>query len=109
MSATRLTDLVGLAFHGLGAVRFWRGFAGFADAADHRLDQAIGAFSLIAVERAEFEFGLAFGVFADSNRQRAAQIVFDVGSLVAILLRIPGVGAQRGEIARLAFWALRSG
>src|SRR5580698_9760935 len=93
----------------LGGFGFLGGFAGFADAADHGLDEAVGAFFFVGADGVEFELGIAFGVFAEENGQRAAQIVFDEGGFVASFPGVPGVGAQRGEIAGLAFGAFRSG
>jgi hypothetical protein len=93
----------------LGGFGFLGSFAGLADATDYGLDEAIGALFSVAADGMELEFGLAFGVFADEDGQRATQIVFDECGFVAGFLGVPSVGAERGEVARLAFGAFCSG
>jgi hypothetical protein len=84
-------------------------FAGFADSADYGLRQVVGALLFCAFDLAEAEFGLALWSFVEADGHLATQIIFDEGGFVAGALGIPGVDADYGEIAGLAFGAASSG
>src|ERR1700730_11695318 len=83
--------------------------AGFADAAHYGLRQAVDALFLGGIHSAEAEFGLVLRAFAEVDGHLAAEIIFDEGGFVAGALLVPGVNAQDGEVARLAFGVARSG
>src|SRR6202158_2084211 len=81
----------------------------FADTPDDCLGEAIHALSLGAFRDVKAEFGRPFGILADANRQHAAKFIFNVSGFVAGFSPIPGVDAQRGEIASRTLWAVRAG
>src|SRR5216684_3728003 len=84
-------------------------FAGLADAAHHRLRQAIDTFFFRAANLAEAKFGFAFWSFVEADGHLAAQIIFDEGGFIARALLVPGVDAENGEVTRLSLRATRSG
>jgi len=83
--------------------------AGFADPADHSLGHAIEALFFCALHLGEAKLRLALGALVEADGHLAAEIIFDEGGFVASALLIPGVDAEGGEIAGLAFRAARSG
>src|SRR4029077_4169703 len=85
------------------------GFAGFAEAADDRLRQAIDALFFRAADLAETKLRLTFWSFVKAHGHLTTQFIFDEGGFVARTPGVPGVHAENGKIAGLSFAATRSG
>src|SRR5216683_203906 len=96
-------------FGGARAGSFFIGFAGFADAADHGLRQAVDALFFRAAHLTKTKFGLAFQSLVEADRHLATQIIFDEGGFVARTPGVPRVDAENRKIAGLSFGAARSG
>src|SRR5467141_1022773 len=96
-------------FGGTRAGSFFIGFAGFADAADHGLRQAIDTLFFRAAHLTKTKFGLAFRSLVEADRHLATQIIFDEGGFVARTPGVPRVDAENRKIAGLSFGAARSG
>src|SRR5258708_3633982 len=92
------------AFHGDSLAS---NLARFPDAPYDRLHQPVDALFLVSLHDMESEFGLVFKALANANGQLSAKMVFNERGLVAASLRIPGVDAQRGEVACLALRPVR--